>query len=98
MKSATYLNWFKRLLVLGAVVGIGALASSAWAVGRPPDVQDAAATLRNPPADVVERYAATHQSGSGTQSSPVSRMVMLSRPAGRSSQWGAVPSTTFGTP
>lgn len=73
MKSTTYLTWFKRLLVLGAVVGIGALASSAGAVGRPPDVQDAAATLHSPPADVVERYAATHQSGSGTQSRLVSR-------------------------
>lgn len=34
----------------------------------------------------------------GAHASPVSRTVMLSRPGGRSSHEGAVPSSTFGTP
>jgi hypothetical protein len=45
MKSSTYLTWLRRLIVLGAVVA-GTVASTAGAVvSRPPDVQDAAATL-----------------------------------------------------
>ena len=34
----------------------------------------------------------------GAHDSPVSRMVMLSRPGGRPSPAGAVPVSTFGTP
>ncbi len=44
MKSSTYLIWIRRLIVLGVVVA-GTVASTAGAVGRPPDVQDAAAAL-----------------------------------------------------
>jgi hypothetical protein len=43
MKSTTYTNWFRRLVILGAVIGVGVFASTAGAVGRPPDVQDVAA-------------------------------------------------------
>ena len=50
MKSSSYLNWFRRLVVLGAVVAAGASASTAGAVGRPPDIQDVA--TRIPAADV----------------------------------------------
>jgi hypothetical protein len=44
MQSSTYLNWFRRLLLLGAVVA-GLTAQAAGAVGRPPDVQDRADAL-----------------------------------------------------
>ena len=44
--STTYLNWFRRLLILGAVVGVGVFASTAGAVGRSPDIQDVAATIQ----------------------------------------------------
>lgn len=50
MKSSTYTNWFRRLLILGAVVGAGAFASTAGAVGRPPDVQDTMTALHSTPA------------------------------------------------
>ena len=57
--TSTYFNWFRRLLILGAVVATGALASTAAAmqqdaattntataeVVRPPDVQDTATAL-----------------------------------------------------
>lgn len=48
MKSSTYLTWFRRLLLLGAVVA-GTAASAAGAVSRPPDVRDAAAALHVTP-------------------------------------------------
>ena len=41
--------------------------------------------------DLLERLRIGH-------ASPVSRTVMLTRPGGRSSRPGAVPSSTFGTP
>lgn len=44
MKSLTYLSRLTRLLVLGAIVA-GAIASTAGAVSRPPDVRDAAAPV-----------------------------------------------------
>jgi hypothetical protein len=45
MKSPSYLIWFRRLLVLGAVIA-GVTASAAGAsVGRPPDVQDTASAI-----------------------------------------------------
>jgi hypothetical protein len=45
MKSSSYLNWFRRLLVLGAVIA-GATASAVGAsVARPPDVQDTASAV-----------------------------------------------------
>ena len=59
MLFSTYLIRFKRLFVLGAVVCVaGAIASTAAAVGRPPDVQDAAsanvATLAGRPPDISD--------------------------------------------
>jgi hypothetical protein len=46
MFSSTYLNWFRRLLILGAVVaGLTASAAGAGIDSRPPDVNDAAARL-----------------------------------------------------
>jgi hypothetical protein len=55
MTYPTSLIWFRRLLVLGAVVA-GATATTAGAVGRPPDVQDTAdanlAALISRPPDV----------------------------------------------
>src|SRR5215470_10434484 len=55
--STTYLNWFRRLVILGAVVGVGVFAATAGAVGRPPDVQDVAASLSadvNRPPDIQD--------------------------------------------
>ena len=57
--TSTYYNWFRRLLILGAVVATGVFASTAGAmpqdaattnsatteVVRPPDVQDSATAL-----------------------------------------------------
>jgi len=60
MNTSTYLRRFSRLLILGAAIA-GATAAMAGAVGRPPDVRDAAnanATATVP--DVFERYAAAH--------------------------------------
>ena len=51
--STTYLNWFRRLLVLGAVVAAGVITASACAVGRPPDVEDFATALHQTPAGVI---------------------------------------------
>ena len=62
MNTSTYLRRFSRLLILGAAIA-GATATVAGAVGRPPDVSDAAAANATLP-DVFERYAATHPSGS----------------------------------
>jgi hypothetical protein len=69
MKGSNYLNWFRRLLVLGAVVAAGVLTASAGAVGRPPDVQDAAiasqsADVSTPP-DVQDFATALHQTPAG---------------------------------
>jgi hypothetical protein len=54
--------WFRRLLVLAAVVA-GATASAAGAAGPPPDVQDAAtanlATLISQPPDVQDAASGT---------------------------------------
>jgi hypothetical protein len=104
MFSSTYLNWFRRLLILGAVVAglaasaagagidsrppdammvlhfkhedriygrtagdLGALASTpsvpVTVVSRPPDVQDAAASVSAATPDVFERYATEHPYG-----------------------------------
>ena len=52
------------------------------------DPEDRRAVLGD---DLLERLRIGH-------ASPVSRTVMLTRPGGRSSQPGAVPSSTFGTP
>lgn len=43
--SITYFNWFRRLVTLGALVGVGVFASTAAAVSQPPDIQDIAATI-----------------------------------------------------
>jgi hypothetical protein len=61
MNTSTYLRRLSRLLILGAAIA-GATASVAAAVGRPPDVSDAARTNETVP-DVFERYAATHPYG-----------------------------------
>jgi hypothetical protein len=67
--STTYLNWFRRLLVLGAVVAAGVITASAGAVGRPPDVQDAAtagqSTDVSTPPDVQDFATALHQTPAG---------------------------------
>jgi hypothetical protein len=70
MKGSSYLTWFRRLLILGAVAA-AATASAAGAAGNAtaPDVLEryAAAhpygTASVP--DVLERYAAAHPSGRG---------------------------------
>ena len=66
MEFSSYLNWFRRLVVLGAVVAAGAFASTAGAVGRPPDIQDIAtanlaANISRPPdiGDVAARLSAS---------------------------------------
>jgi len=63
MNTSTYLRWFSRMLVLGAVVA-GTAGPAVAAVGRPPDVRDAATTNATVP-DVFERYATAHPYGSG---------------------------------
>ena len=46
MYSSTYLNWFRRLLILGAAVaGLTASAAGAGINSRPPDVSDVASGL-----------------------------------------------------
>ena len=66
MEFSSYLNWFRRLIVVGAVVAAGAFASIAGAVGRPPDIQDIAtanpaANVSRPPdiGDVAARLTAS---------------------------------------
>jgi hypothetical protein len=61
MNTSTYLRRFSRLLILGAVIA-GATASVAGAVGRPPNISDAATANATVP-DVFERYAASHPYG-----------------------------------
>jgi hypothetical protein len=63
VNGSTYLGWFKRLVILGAVIA-GTTGSAAAAVGRPPDVRDAATVPAAAP-DVFERYALAHPYGSG---------------------------------
>src|SRR3954464_9529796 len=69
MKGTNYLNWFRRLVVLGAVVAAGVITASAGAVGRPPDVQDAATAAQaadvGPPPDVQDFATALHQTSAG---------------------------------
>jgi len=69
MKGTNYLIWFRRLLVLGAVVAAGVMTTTAGAVGRPPDVQDTASALStsdvNSPPDVQDFATAVHQSTAG---------------------------------
>jgi hypothetical protein len=56
MYSSTYLNWFRRLLILGAVVaGLTATAAGAAVNSRPPDVSDVASKLSGTPATIVSR-------------------------------------------
>jgi hypothetical protein len=56
MYPSTYLNWFRRLLILGAVVaGLTASAAGARIDSRPPDVSDVASTLSATPATIVSR-------------------------------------------
>jgi hypothetical protein len=62
MNTSTYLAWFKRLLVLGAVIA-GTTGAAAGAVGRPPDVRDAATVTTAAVPDVFERYVKAHPYG-----------------------------------
>jgi hypothetical protein len=56
MFSSTYPNWFRRLLILGAVVaGLTASAAGAGIDSRPPDVSDVASKLAATPATIVPR-------------------------------------------
>jgi hypothetical protein len=56
MYSSTYLNWFRRLLILGAVVaGLAASAAGAGIDSRPPDVSDVASGLFATQATIVSR-------------------------------------------
>jgi len=50
--STTYLNWFRRLLVLGAVVAAGVITAGAGAV-IPPEGQDFATAVHQTPAGVT---------------------------------------------
>src|SRR5436190_1585916 len=65
MKGSTYLNWFRRLVILGAVVSAGALAQSAGAM-KPTDGQSTGggsfATIVSRPPDVSD--VATRMSAS----------------------------------
>jgi hypothetical protein len=63
MNTSMFLRRLSRLLIVGAVIA-GATASVAGAVGRPPDVSDAATANATVP-DVFERYAADHPYGTG---------------------------------
>jgi len=69
MKGTNYLNWFRRLVVLGAVVAASVITASAGAVGRPPDVQDAATAAQSAdvgtPPDVQDFATALHQTSAG---------------------------------
>lgn len=66
---------FRRLLLVGAIVA-GIAAPAAAAVGRPPDVRDAALRATVVVPDAFERYAAAHpygadvESGTGSVSRP----------------------------
>jgi hypothetical protein len=56
MYPSTYLNWFRRLLILGAVVaGLTASAAGARIDSRPPDVSDVASALTATPSTDVSR-------------------------------------------
>jgi hypothetical protein len=56
MYSSTYLNWFRRLLILGAVAaGLTATAAGAGIDSRPPDVSDVASGLFATQATIVSR-------------------------------------------
>jgi hypothetical protein len=86
MKSSTYLNWSRRLVLLGTVAAVGAFASNAGAVGRPPDIRDAASGTSAAP-DVFERYAAAHPFGVGQSATlataDVFERYMAQHPYGR---------------
>ena len=69
MKSSTYLNWLRRLIVLGAVVaGIAVPAAGAFN-GSPPDVRDAANSIAGTsvgsPPDIQDAAAALHFTSRG---------------------------------
>jgi hypothetical protein len=79
MYRSTYHSWFRRLLILGAVVA-GLTASAAGArvdPGTPPDVRDVASALKAAAPDVFEREAAAHPYGRGLASatSPIDRII-----------------------
>ena len=63
MYSSTYLKWFRRLLILGAVVaGLTASASGARLdPGTPPDVRDMASSLATTATSPVDRIIVQEQ-------------------------------------
>ena len=75
MKGSNYLIWFRRLLVLGAVVA-GAMASAAGSTPNPAGGHNAVAP------DVIERYAAAHPYGSPTYPDLIERYA-AAHPFGR---------------
>ena len=75
MKGSNYLIWFRRLLVLGAVVA-GAMASAAGSTPNPAGGHNAVAP------DVIERYAAAHPYGSPTYPDVIERYA-AAHPFGR---------------
>ena len=63
MYPSTYLSWFRRLLILGAVVaGLTASAAGARLDPGPPDVSDVASALSTP-AMIVSRLPPMSSSG-----------------------------------
>ncbi|HSS72345.1 MAG TPA: hypothetical protein VLK53_02155 [Gaiellaceae bacterium] len=70
MSNPTFLVWFRRLLVLGSVVAVGAALTSA-ASGSSGNTPAAAAP------DVFERYAAAHPYGRGTVTPPTGTSLIV---------------------
>jgi hypothetical protein len=62
MNTSTCLRRFSRLLILSVSIAGASASGAAGAVGRPPDVSDAATANATVP-DVFERYTATHPYG-----------------------------------
>jgi hypothetical protein len=74
MKGFSYLRWFRRLLILGAVVSALSIAQSAAAGVPTPDTQSTAGTVLVAP-DAFERFAEAHPYGLG-----LSNTAAVSRP------------------
>jgi hypothetical protein len=64
MKGTGYLRWFRRLLILGAVVSALAVAQGAGAMAPTPDTQGAGGAALAAP-DAFERFADAHPYGLG---------------------------------
>jgi hypothetical protein len=71
MKGSTHIDWIRGILVLAVVVAAGVMVATAGAVGRPPDVQDAAsvsssADVATPP-DVKDAATFLYSTPAGLQ-------------------------------